>query len=103
MYIFSPVVFSLVPKCLYHYCVSIQVRIHKFLEKTKKKKADKDKDEEGASGSVVKQQEKLRKKVTTLIKQQKLPAVRYIVKGQDDSKPWGQEAKAKVYKMNIQF
>ena len=77
-----------------------QVRIHKFLEKTKKKKGDKDKENDGDdSNAVVKDQEKLRKKVTTLIKKQKLLAVRQIVKGQDDSKPWGQDAKAKVYGM----
>lgn len=77
-----------------------QVRIHKFLEKTKKKKGDKDKENDGNdSNAVVKDQEKLRKKVTTLIKKQKLLAVRQIVKGQDDSKPWGQDAKAKVHDM----
>lgn len=44
----------------------------------------------------VKDQEKLRKKVTSLIKKQKLRQVRSIVKGHDDSKPWGQDAQAKV-------
>ncbi|KAM4124329.1 hypothetical protein ACB094_01G222500 [Castanea mollissima] len=77
--------------------VEQEVRIHKFLEKTKKKKGDKDKENDGGdSNAVVKDQEKLRKKVTTLIKKQKLLAVRQIVKGKDDSKPWGQDAKAKV-------
>lgn len=74
-----------------------QVRIHKFLEKTKKKKGDKEKENEGGdSDSVIKEQEKLRKKVTNLMKKHKLRAVRQIVKGKDDSKHWGQDSKAKV-------
>ncbi|KAJ6290528.1 hypothetical protein OIU78_026299, partial [Salix suchowensis] len=44
----------------------------------------------------MKEQENLRKKVTDLIKKQKLPAVRKIVKGKDDSKPWNTDARAKV-------
>ncbi|KAF8389877.1 hypothetical protein HHK36_024395 [Tetracentron sinense] len=73
-----------------------EVRIHKFLEKTRKK-TDKDKkNEDGESESVNREQEKLRKKVTNLMKKQKLQQVRQIVKGQDDSKPWGQDAQAKV-------
>ena len=43
-----------------------------------------------------KEQEKLRKKVTTLIKKQKVQQVRRIVKGHDDSRPWGQEEHVKV-------
>lgn len=75
----------------------VQVRIHRFLEKTKKKKADKNNEDEGGESDIITtEQEKLRKKVTNLIKKQKLPAVRQIVKGQDDFKPWGQDAKAKV-------
>ncbi|KDP24319.1 hypothetical protein JCGZ_25615 [Jatropha curcas] len=74
-----------------------EVRIHKFLEKTKKKKTrNSEKNQEEESNDMVKEQEKLRKKVTDLIRKQKLPAVRQIVKGQDDSKPWSQDAKAKV-------
>ncbi|XP_022728128.1 DNA-directed RNA polymerase 2B, chloroplastic/mitochondrial-like isoform X4 [Durio zibethinus] len=72
-------------------------RIHKFLEKTKKKKVDKkNEDEDDESDAAIKVQERLRKKVTNLIKKQKLPAVRQIVEGQDDTKPWNQDAKAKV-------
>ncbi|KAK6255852.1 hypothetical protein SCA6_017157 [Theobroma cacao] len=51
---------------------------------------------EQESNAEIKEQEKLRKKVTDLIKKQKLPAGWQIVKGQDDTKPWGQDAKAKV-------
>lgn len=63
----------------------------------KKKKHDKDGENNDKPDSLIKEQEKLRKKVTNLIKKQKLPAVRQIVKGADDSKPWGQDAKAKVW------
>lgn len=74
-----------------------EVKIHKFLEKTKKKKGDKNTIIDGdESLTAVKEQEKLHKKVTDLMKKQKLNAVRQIVKGQDESKPWGPEARAKV-------
>ncbi|KAK3222754.1 hypothetical protein Dsin_009779 [Dipteronia sinensis] len=71
-----------------------EARIHRFLESTKKKKNLTDEKLEGATDP--KEQEKLRKKVTNLIKKQKLQQVRGILKGQDDSKPWGQEAHVKV-------
>ncbi|CAI0553079.1 unnamed protein product [Linum tenue] len=74
-----------------------EIRIHNFLEKTKKKKDAKVEKREGdESGVVEKEQEKLRRKVTELIRKQKLPAVRRIVKDYDESRPWSQEAKAKV-------
>lgn len=69
-----------------------EVRIHKILEKTKKKGKE---DKEVESEAVLKQQEQLRKTVTMLIKKQKLPAVRKIV-AQQDVKSWSQDAKAKV-------
>ncbi|KAK5784403.1 DNA-directed RNA polymerase 2B, chloroplastic/mitochondrial-like isoform X1 [Gossypium arboreum] len=83
--------------CLIGDAIEQEVRIRNFLENTRKKKVDKE-DEDGGSESnaAIKEQERLRKKVTNLIKKQKLPAVRQIVKGQDNTKPWGQDAKAKV-------
>jgi DNA-directed RNA polymerase len=51
---------------------------------------------EGESPAVMEEQENLRKKVTDLIKKQKLPAVRKIVKWKDDSKPCNADARAKV-------
>lgn len=79
-----------------------EVRIHNFLEKTKKHKAVKDtKMEDGEPAT--QEQEKLRKKVTSLMKKQKLRAVNQIVRSQDDSKPWGQDAKAKVGSRLIEF
>lgn len=63
----------------------------------KKKRHNKDNENDEKPDSQIKEQERLRKKVTNLIKKQKLPAVRQIVKGADDSKPWGQDAKAKVW------
>ncbi|KAF8378527.1 hypothetical protein HHK36_029870 [Tetracentron sinense] len=73
-----------------------EVRIHKFLEKTGKKTNRDKKNKGGESDPVTNEQEKLRKKVTNLMKKQKLHQVRRIVKGQDDFKPWGQDAQAKV-------
>lgn len=75
----------------------VQVRIHKFLEKTQKKKRDRSKKNE-ADESVggIKEEQKLRKKVIDLMKKQKLVAVRGLVKGQDDTKPWGTVKKTKV-------
>ncbi|OAY76980.1 DNA-directed RNA polymerase 2B, chloroplastic/mitochondrial [Ananas comosus] len=73
-----------------------EARIHKFLEKTRKR-AYKDKtNEDIEDDSVTKEQEFLRKRVTNLMKQQKVHQVRRIVKEQGDSKPWGQDAQAKV-------
>lgn len=74
-----------------------QVRIHRFLEKTKRQKGKKVDEGEGSeAGPVSLMQEKLRKRVTTLIKQQKLPAVKQLVNSHDDFRPWGQDIKAKV-------
>lgn len=73
-----------------------QVRIHRFLEKTKKKRAKREEHQEDESNDMAKKQENLRKMVTDLIKKQKLPAVKKIVKGHDDSKPWSPDTKAKV-------
>lgn len=73
-----------------------QVRIHRFLEKTKKKNAKKKKSEEVEGDTVMEDQEFLRKKVTSLMKKNKIHRVKMIVKRQDDSKPWGQAAQAMV-------
>ncbi|KAJ6768595.1 DNA-DIRECTED RNA polymerase [Salix koriyanagi] len=85
-------------------------RIHKFLEKTKKRKNVEDKISEVKSDAAIeegnkltKEQEKLRKKVTTLIKKQKVQQVRRIVKGHGDSLPWGQEEHCKVGSRLIQL
>ncbi|KAK6252007.1 hypothetical protein QUC31_013727 [Theobroma cacao] len=79
-----------------------EAKIQSFLGKTKKKKTT-DKKPDGESEPVtnkqeklVKDQEKLRKKVTQLLKKQKVHQVRKIVKGHDTSKSWGQEAHVKV-------
>lgn len=72
-----------------------QVRIQNFLDKTKKKPAS-SKDLNMESDSPTKEQEKLKKKVTNLMKKQKLHQVRSIVKEHDHGKPWGQEAQVKV-------
>ncbi|KAJ6371154.1 hypothetical protein OIU77_001622 [Salix suchowensis] len=85
--------------CMIGDAIEQEIRIHNILEKTRKKKEKADDSKNGVEGespSVMKEQENLRKKVTDLIKKQKLPAVRKIVKGKDDSKPWNTDARAKV-------
>ncbi|KAL3568205.1 hypothetical protein D5086_030856, partial [Populus alba] len=85
--------------CMIGDAIEQEIRIHNILEKTRKKKEkanDSKNGVEGESLAVMKEQENLRKKVTDLIKKQKLPAVRKIVKGKDDSKPWNADARAKV-------
>ncbi|KAJ6396295.1 hypothetical protein OIU77_021344 [Salix suchowensis] len=85
--------------CMIGDAIEEEIKIHNFLEKTKKKKENTDNGKnsvEGETPAVMKVQEMLRKKVTDLIKKQKLPAVRKIMKGHDDSKSWSTDAKAKV-------
>ncbi|KAJ8775300.1 hypothetical protein K2173_020304 [Erythroxylum novogranatense] len=82
--------------CLIGDAIEQEVKIHKFLIKTKKKDDEYEKNKEEQIDTVVKEQDKLRKKVADLIKKQKLAAVRQIVKDRDDSKPWSQDSKAKV-------
>ncbi|KAH9707793.1 DNA-directed RNA polymerase [Citrus sinensis] len=79
-----------------------EARIRSFFESTKKKNAT-DNNLEGDSEPVtndpeklIKEQDKLKKRVTSLIKKQKLRQVRGIVKGHVDLKPWGQDALVKV-------
>ncbi|KAF5735637.1 DNA-directed RNA polymerase 2B chloroplastic/mitochondrial isoform X1 [Tripterygium wilfordii] len=83
--------------CFIGEAIEQEARIHKFLEKTKKKRSGNHNEDEGdGSDANAKENERLRKKVTNLIKKQKLPAVRQIVKEHDDPKPWSQDVKAKV-------
>lgn len=79
-------------------CILEQVRIHRFLEKAKRKHALNKNSEEGTEPEV-KEEERLRKKVNVLMKKNKLQQVRKIVKHHDDSMSWGQVAQAKVYKL----
>ncbi|PQM39425.1 DNA-directed RNA polymerase 2 chloroplastic/mitochondrial [Prunus yedoensis var. nudiflora] len=81
--------------CTIGEAIEQEVRIHKFLEMTRKKKVNKDQ-ENGESDAAMKEQEKLNKKVTNLMKKQKLKAVRGIVSKHDASKSWSLEARAKV-------
>ncbi|XP_074381856.1 DNA-directed RNA polymerase 2, chloroplastic/mitochondrial-like isoform X2 [Apium graveolens] len=83
--------------CVVGEAIEQEIRIHDFLEKTKKKKSKKDtKNEEEASDGTSKEEGKLKKTVTNLIKKQKLQTVRAIIKGEDPMKPWRPDAKAKV-------
>ena len=59
------------------YYLMVQVRIYKFLEKTKKKKGDRSKKNEAVeSVGDIKEEQKLWKKFIDLMKKQKLVAVR---------------------------
>lgn len=86
-----------------------QARIFWFLEKTKEKKKTTDKfDGESdlaplKSGKLPEEKEKLekdqkrlRKKLSSLIKKQKKQQALGIVRRRDDWKPWGQESQVKV-------
>ncbi|NP_001104931.2 RNA polymerase T phage-like 1 [Zea mays] len=74
-----------------------EVRINRFLEKTRKKNnKEMENEEEAGDTNIAVEQQRLRKKVTDLMKKQKLRQVRNIVKNQDKSRPWGQDAHAKV-------
>ncbi|MCL7036588.1 hypothetical protein MKW94_005308 [Papaver nudicaule] len=77
-----------------------EVRIHNYLEKTRKKPGEVKgmSKEVGEPDPEAKKQARLRKTVKTLMKQKKLQQVSNIIKRQeeDEIKPWGQEAHAKV-------
>ncbi|KAL8161431.1 hypothetical protein V2J09_012920 [Rumex salicifolius] len=80
-----------------------EVRIHRFFEKTKNKKKDTTTEDGSDSHASAKKQDRLRKKVNTLIKQHHVRKVREIVKDDNDMKPWGQENQAKVGARLIQL
>lgn len=68
------------------------------MEKTKRRRGKRNHKTGGCSlNELSAEQEKLSLKVSNLLKKHNLPAVKQLVKGQDDLKPWSQEIKAKVY------
>ncbi|KAI4320355.1 hypothetical protein MLD38_033848 [Melastoma candidum] len=74
-----------------------EVKIHHFLEKTKRKRGKNNHESDGGSSDELStEQEKLTLKVSNLLKRHKLPAVKQLLKGQDGFKPWSQDTKAKV-------
>jgi DNA-directed RNA polymerase len=73
-----------------------QVKVHNFLEKTKKKPQKRTKNEVVEAQTVTKEQEVIHKHLKDLMKKQKGRIVRKIVKERDDSKPWGNALQAKV-------
>ncbi|GFY88866.1 male gametophyte defective 3 [Actinidia rufa] len=75
--------------------VELEGRIHRFLERTKKKNTS-NKNAEEESDPLTKEQQNIRKKVANLMKKQKVHQLRVIVKAHNDLKPWGQEAQIKV-------
>lgn len=75
-----------------------KVRINYFLNKTKKKKVDKDAKRAGSGSDVnTAVQEMMQEKVTTLMGKKNLRAVRQIVNRHLESQPWAKDAKAKVW------
>ncbi|KAK3129245.1 hypothetical protein QOZ80_6BG0474680 [Eleusine coracana subsp. coracana] len=73
-----------------------EVRIHKFLEKTKKSNKEIDNEEEIVDSYIAKEHQRIRKKVNDLMRKGKIRILRNIVKNYDSSRPWGQDAQAKV-------
>nr|ABD96891.1 hypothetical protein [Tarenaya spinosa] len=74
-----------------------EIRICRFLEKTKKKKENISEGVENVEKeTTVKEEDWLKRKVSELIKKQKLPAVRQILNSHDASKPWSTDVRAKV-------
>lgn len=51
---------------------------------------------EAGDSDIAKEEQRIRKKVTDLMKKHKVRQVRHIVKKQDNTRPWGQDAHAKV-------
>ncbi|XP_021739363.1 DNA-directed RNA polymerase 2, chloroplastic/mitochondrial-like [Chenopodium quinoa] len=83
--------------CAIGEAIEQEVRIHTFLEKTKKKKGDKcKKSDEAGSDAEIQEQQHLRKNVNSLINKQKRRQALKIVDSQGHLKPWGAEARAKV-------
>lgn len=67
------------------------------MEKSKRKASlNESPDDDSEAVNNEQQLQKLRKKVTNLVKKKKLQQVRHIVKQQDQLKPWGQDAQVKV-------
>ncbi|XP_023748334.1 DNA-directed RNA polymerase 1, mitochondrial [Lactuca sativa] len=84
--------------------VEHEARIHRFMEKSKRKASlNESPDDDSEAVNNEQQLQKLRKKVTNLVKKKKLQQVRHIVKQQDQLKPWGQDAQVKVGSRLIQL
>ncbi|XP_074309443.1 DNA-directed RNA polymerase 1B, mitochondrial-like [Silene latifolia] len=76
-----------------------EAKVCRFLEKSKQKPATISNVEDAPT----KEQLRLGVKVTHLMKKQKVHQIQRIVKGHDDSKPWGQENQVKVGARLIQL
>ncbi|KAK9676163.1 hypothetical protein RND81_11G058800 [Saponaria officinalis] len=76
-----------------------EANLRRFLEKSKRKSTPNSTSDDDAA----KVQERLGKKVTNLMKKQKVHQIRRIVKGHDDTKPWGQDNQVKIGSRLIQL
>ncbi|XP_010273707.1 PREDICTED: DNA-directed RNA polymerase 3, chloroplastic isoform X2 [Nelumbo nucifera] len=72
-----------------------EVRIHNFLKKTKKYQGGKKIEGQG-DDKVTKEQDILRKRVNILVKKKKLIEVQKLVKNENEIRPWGRDAQAKL-------
>lgn len=81
----------------FKFCMMDKVRINYFLNRTTKKKADKDAKRAGDGSNVnTPEQAMMQEKVTTLMGKKNLRAVRQIVNRHLESQPWARDARAKV-------
>ncbi|KAK2354811.1 DNA-directed RNA polymerase 1B, mitochondrial [Trifolium repens] len=89
-------------------------RIYRFMEKSKVKKTTTEKSDSESVPAPVnltaeekkkleKEEKRIRKKVANLLKKQKKQQAMGIVRGRDQTKPWGQEAQVKVGSRLIQL
>ncbi|KAL9246229.1 hypothetical protein vseg_019791 [Gypsophila vaccaria] len=77
-----------------------EANLRRFLEKSKNKSTP---NSTTAEDDAAKSQERLGKKVKNLMKKQKVHQIRLLVKGHDNSKPWGQDNQVKVGSRLIQL
>lgn len=76
--------------------VEQEIRVHNFMEKTKKKPQKKTKNGGEEEQTVTKEQQVIHKRLKDLMNKQKGRIVRTIVKNRDDSEPWDHALQAKV-------
>lgn len=89
--------------CAIGEAIEQEVRIHRWLEKTRKKKGDQDKKGEDNNHEAVGQEQQKLRNLSSLMKKQKRRQVLKLVGSQDGFKPWGAAAKAKVGSLLIEL
>lgn len=74
----------------------MQVRIHNFLKKSKRARDGDQSDQNDQNEGAIKQREILRKRVRKLMKNRRSVEICKLVRSDDEIKPWGRDAQAKV-------